>query len=1021
MSGRLWLILGGLVALISAATPPATLAASSGDFTLGPNADSESCRAVARFDVPKGVKASDIYCGAWERPSGRIVIYPTDAAARTALEAICQGVSTPLQSPDFTSLNQVACARKDESGPRRYSLLARHGASVLIGEVYPSDWRPLVTAARVLAGVERPAEGPAKDTGGGETPGLREIQAVYPAGPPGQAAAVNYELLRRRAYEYNLISSFSTAERDFEELERLHQQVAPDDQVGLAEILAEIGLNMSGARRFDEAGDVLDQAEARARAAGDPLLVTKIMNYRALNELNQRHFAAALRLAQQANAARADLVRDGSARNGARITSTDVRKVEGRIVSASHRSLLVSLNEAQPVDKASILNAQADYIAAVAARGIGRTDEAVYLTAAASTLSQVVGAPAALVTEVANERADLLEASGDYAGAAAAAQAGLAMIRIVAPGTRAEAHLWLTLEGAQAGEGQTASALDSGRNALAIYARQTESPGLPPDVAAPHLTLLESEWRRTGDNKLADEYFQTLSLVWDSAAARTSAQLAARLVLGSAGDQARAYQDAERAYRAALARRQALVGDSQATPAQTATADAAIKDASAHFATAESALRDRAPAYLELLDPQAATGDLLAALGNHEAYLRLAVGGKGGFGVLVDKAGAHPFLEPLGESEVQNLVDRLRRSTRIRGQHLPDFNLEASEKLYAALLGPVRDRLADVTDLDVDVSGALASIPFAALVETAPDAATLTRVREDQNYTGVAWLARRVAVANALGPASFIRLRKAPPPPVATLSAAVYGDYVPDPREVAARIAKARDLSDTCRAQIEHDLVAMGPLPETGDDARKVAAKFPGSRLVLGGAFTDADFFTSSQTANADVIMLATHGVLAMSSCFAEPALLTSLGETGDGLIEASALFDRQLKARIVVLSACDTAGGGKLDEARTGLADGGDALSGLARAFIYAGARDVLATQWRVDAAASSAEVGAFFDAASKPGTTLGQALGAAQKTLYDQAETAHPFYWAAFILVGDGGGALASATVAPIKTAAR
>jgi CHAT domain-containing protein len=166
--------------------------------------------------------------------------------------------------------------------------------------------------------------------------------------------------------------------------------------------------------------------------------------------------------------------------------------------------------------------------------------------------------------------------------------------------------------------------------------------------------------------------------------------------------------------------------------------------------------------------------------------------------------------------------------------------------------------------------------------------------------------------------------------------------------------------------------------------------------------------------------MLATHGVLAMSSCFAEPALLTSLGDTGVGLIEASALFDRQIKARIVVLSACDTAGGGKLDEARTGLADGGDALSGLARGFIYAGARDVLASEWRVDAAASSAEMNAFFDAAARPGVTLGQALAAAQKVLYDQPETAHPFYWAPFVLVGDGGGNLAEAAPAA-KTAMR
>ena len=151
--------------------------------------------------------------------------------------------------------------------------------------------------------------------------------------------------------------------------------------------------------------------------------------------------------------------------------------------------------------------------------------------------------------------------------------------------------------------------------------------------------------------------------------------------------------------------------------------------------------------------------------------------------------------------------------------------------------------------------------------------------------------------------------------------------------------------------------------------------------------------------------------------CRAGAAHLAS-ATSGDGLIEASQLFDRQLKARVVVLSACDTAAGGKLDEALTGLADGGDALSGLARGFIYAGARDVLATQWKVDAAASDAEMTAFFDNASRPGVSLGHALAAAQKQLFDQPETAHPFYWAAFVLVGDGG-SLLSAAVAPVKTA--
>ena len=69
--------------------------------------------------------------------------------------------------------------------------------------------------------------------------------------------------------------------------------------------------------------------------------------------------------------------------------------------------------------------------------------------------------------------------------------------------------------------------------------------------------------------------------------------------------------------------------------------------------------------------------------------------------------------------------------------------------------------------------------------------------------------------------------------PPAQLSAAVYGDYVPNPAEVAGRLAKERNLSDACRGQIQHDLQLLGPLPETADEARDVAAKFPGARLVL--------------------------------------------------------------------------------------------------------------------------------------------------------------------------------------------
>jgi len=670
--------------------------------------------------------------------------------------------------------------------------VAHRGASTVVGEVYPSDWAPLIDAARVLTGIERPTQ--AASAGAGETPGLQEIKAVFPSGPPGQSAANNYELLRRRAYEYNLMWSFATSERDFEQLLAAHAAIAPDDADGEAEILAEIGLNMSSARRFDEAAEVLGRALALARSANDGLLATKIGNYQAVDQLNQRRYAAALRLALAANQARVDLFRASQA-GGAQINASDVRHSENTASSFSQRSLIVPLTDATPADKSTILTAQGDYIAGVAARGLGHADAEAYLGAAEALLGQVGTPPAWLIADISNERADVRSAAGDFTGAANAAASGLAMIRTVAPGTRSEAHLLLTQEAALAGAGRTEEALASGRQALAIVSKQSESPGVPPDVAAGHLSLLEQEWRRTGDARLANEYFQTLALVWDGAAARSTAQLAARLVLRQAGDQARAYQDAERGYRAAYARRQALAADPGSPAEMLAQADAAAKTAATALADAEAALRERAPAYLELLSPEVTADDLRGVLGDHEAYLRVAMASNGGFGALVDKAGVHPFRIALTGAQVDALADRLRRTTRLHGRRLDDYDLGAAGALYAAIVAPVRERLADTQDLDVDVSGSLASVPFAALVATAPTPAQAEQIKTDQDYSGVDWLGRSLTVTNTLGPAAFVRLRKEPPTASATLHAAVYGDYQPNPAEAAERIAKEESLS----------------------------------------------------------------------------------------------------------------------------------------------------------------------------------------------------------------------------------
>lgn len=1004
-----FLMAGACAAALAAAASSASTQAPE-QFGLGTNGEGQNCRAQTRLDAASGANRVDVYCGEWERASGEVTAYGPAAAdaALAAFRQTCPGEGQALSSPEFSQLSQIACARAGESGPvRRYGLVARRGDTLVLGTAYPADWGPMVAAARVLSGAARPQAVAQRDDA--LTPGLRELQAVYPAGAPGISAAVNQEILRRRAYEQNASWSFSASERDFAELLRAQERVAPDDAEGSAEILAEIGLNLSGERRFSEAEDAFAAAELRARAAGARLLLTKIGNYRAIDLLNQRKPAEALAAARIANAERDAMFGAPSARAQG-ITAADARRVEAMAAPGRRRAVAPPLSGMTDQDRAAILSAQGDYLAAVALRAQGQAGVDRALGSARDRLSSSAVQPAWLTALIYEERARYETSRGNFAAARSEATAGIALIRRASPGTRAEGHLLMALAEARRAQGDTAGALTDGRAAVALFARHREAPGMAPDIAAAHLAGLYDEWARSQDASAAAEYFATLALVWDGAAARSAAQLAARLAAGEAGGAVREYQDAERAYRAALARRQRLSTAPEVDQARVAEADAEVTAASRALADAEGGVRAASPRYLELLSPAVAPVELSQVLEPGEGYLRLTVSSQGGFGALVTRDGVVPYRVELTSQEAEDAAAKLRKSAMLaRSGALPDYDLETAQALYAKLIGPVGDRLEGLNRLQIDAGGPLAAIPFPALVTSAPDEAALERIRQDQDYSGVAWLARRADLAVSLGPAAFVRTRKAPPAPVGA-PAYAFGDFTPDPAGVARRIAAERGLSDRCRDEIQAALARLAPLPETDEEARLSAAVFGGNAQVrTAAAFTDQAVLADPAVGNAGVLVLATHGVLSLSSCLAEPALLASLGPSGDGLIEASDVVDAGIHARLVVMSACDTAGPAQSDAARSGFVGGGEALSGLARAFIYAGANSVLATHWKVDATSSSLQTRALLTSAVQTGAPLSSALGQAQKALYDEAETAHPFYWSGFVLIGDGGVRLA------------
>ena len=159
------------------------------------------------------------------------------------------------------------------------------------------------------------------------------------------------------------------------------------------------------------------------------------------------------------------------------------------------------------------------------------------------------------------------------------------------------------------------------------------------------------------------------------------------------------------------------------------------------------------------------------------------------------------------------------------------------------------------------------------------------------------------------------------------------------------------------------------------------------------------------------VIAFATHGLVPGDlNGLTQPALALSAPQVdGDGLLTMDEVLGLKLNADWVMLSACNTA---------AGKGAGTEALSGLGRAFFYAGTRALLPSNWPVETrSARLLTIDLFHRQAKDPGLTRAEGLRRAELALVDgpgfmdraSGKTvfsyAHPIFWAPFSLVGDGG----------------
>jgi CHAT domain-containing protein/tetratricopeptide (TPR) repeat protein len=462
-------------------------------------------------------------------------------------------------------------------------------------------------------------------------------------------------------------------------------------------------------------------------------------------------------------------------------------------------------------------------------------------------------------------------------------------------------------------------------------------------------------------------------------------------------------------------------------------------DIEQRMARIDERLRRDAPAYFAFTRPRSLTlAAAQAMLGPDEAVLLAVPTRYGTHMMAVSHDGIAWHRSALDEAALGQHVTRLlwdvganvdvspaqTREWEQQGEGAYPFDRGTAFLLYTELVAPLDAVLKGKEHVLVAASGSLSSLPLALLVTQAPHGAD----GDPAALRATHWLADDHALVQIPSLAALKALRDSADEQGDAANGAFkgFGDPVLGGQGVERggnRVAR-RSGGGTAPVRAYFSRLTRSGEPLLADvDRLRSLARLPGTAreiAALGSAFGagSGDIFTEGRATESNlraldlshvgILALATHGLVAGEvDGYSEPGLVFTPPQQAtpgdDGLLTTSEIAALDMNAEWVILSACNTAGGNG--------EEGAPGLSGLARAFFYAGARNLLASHWPVrDDIAPRITVRTVELRRANPRLSRAQAFAQALREVRmdPQADSAsdtwaHPSAWAPFVLVGD------------------
>jgi CHAT domain-containing protein len=303
-----------------------------------------------------------------------------------------------------------------------------------------------------------------------------------------------------------------------------------------------------------------------------------------------------------------------------------------------------------------------------------------------------------------------------------------------------------------------------------------------------------------------------------------------------------------------------------------------------------------------------------------------------------------------------------------------------SQQLYQQLFQPLEAHLQAARKLIIVPDGALAYLPFETLAG-----------KPERSATDSPYLIERFAISYAPSASALAALRALKPNAAADAKGIIaFGDPVYGKTAGAGAVLSASQASRDAERGFD-----LRQLPYTRREVNEIAALFPAPerRVFLGAAAHEANVKSEKLS---QYVHFAAHALVDEEYPARSGIVLSTDGDSKeDGALQMSEVMRLKLNAELVTLSACRT-GLGKLLH--------GEGMIGLTRTFLYAGAESVVVSLWNVNDIATALLMKAFYRNLQQ-GLAKDDALRRAKLELLRGQQLAwrHPYYWAAFVLIGD------------------